>query len=125
VKHVNTQALQHIQNEIYGKIIASIEPLIPLEMQKVINIQELRQAPELHFDMWFVLWCAYFREAVEHYLEYVPWFQAIIPWYEHWFNRLILDPVMLVIGYLIAYFFPKFVAPAMVICWGLVLYIIL
>jgi hypothetical protein len=51
VKHVNTQALQHIQNEIYGKIIASIEPLIPLEMQKVINIQELRQAPELHFDM--------------------------------------------------------------------------
>jgi hypothetical protein len=30
---------------------------------------------------------------------------------------------MLVIGYCIAYFFPRLVVPAMLLCWGLVLYL--
>lgn len=123
IKHVNIEHLQSLQNDIYGRIITKIEPIMPSEIQRIADMNELREAPELHFDMAFVLWAAYFREAVEHYLEYVPWFQQVVPGHELWFNRLILDPLMLVIGYLIAYFFPKLVIPAMLVCGGLVLYL--
>lgn len=123
IKHVNLEQLQSLQNDIYGKVITKIEPLMPEHVQKLVDMNELRQAPELHFDMAFVLGGAYFREAVEHYLEDVARFQQAVPGHELWFNRLILDPLMLVIGYCIAYFFPKLVAPGMLICGGLVLYL--
>jgi hypothetical protein len=79
IKHVNIEQLQALQNDLYGKIITKIEPIMPSEIQKIADMNELRQAPQLHFDLAFVLGCAYFWEAVEHYLEYRAPFQAIIP----------------------------------------------
>jgi hypothetical protein len=89
---------------------------MPQKVQEITDMKQLRQPPHLHFDMAFVLGGAYFWEAVEHYLEDISWFQQVVPGHELWFNRLILDPLMLVIGYCIAYFFPRLVVPAMLLC---------
>jgi hypothetical protein len=63
----------------------------------------------IHFDIIGVLFLAYFWESIEHYLELglagttiEYWFQGV----EMWANRLITDPLMLVIGYYIAKQFP-------------------
>lgn len=63
----------------------------------------------------FVLLCAYIWEAVEHYLEtglagglVEYWFQGV----EAWPNRLVADPLMLVVGYTIALYKPHWVWPA-------------
>jgi hypothetical protein len=68
-----------------------------------------------HFDIIAVLCIAYIWETVEHYLEtglagavVQNWFQGV----EFWPNRIIFDPLMLVIGYLIAKKYPKLVKPA-------------
>lgn len=54
------------------------------------------------FDLIAVLFIAFAWEALEHYLEtgmagarVEYWFQGV----EHWSNRLISDPIMLVVGY--------------------------
>jgi hypothetical protein len=123
IKHVSVAQLQELQNTIYMRVIGEVQKQIPTQVQKFIDMNELQQVPILHFDVGFVLGCAYFWEAVEHYLEYMPWFQVYVPGYEHWFNRLVLDPLMLVIGYGIAHFFPRLVGPAMLVCGGLVMYL--
>lgn len=71
-----------------------------------------------HFDLLGVLFLAYLWEAIEHYLEVglagakvEYWFQGV----EMWGNRLIFDPLMLVIGYLIAKKYPKLVIPARIL----------
>ncbi|NQV00362.1 MAG: hypothetical protein HQ538_06510 [Parcubacteria group bacterium] len=71
-----------------------------------------------HFDIIAVAFLAYFWETIEHYLEtgmageHVEyWFQGI----EFWPNRIIFDPLMLVLGYLIAKKYPKLVTPARVL----------
>ncbi|MBT7902517.1 hypothetical protein HN587_01545 [Candidatus Woesearchaeota archaeon] len=63
-------------------------------------------------DLIGVLFLAYIWESLEHYLEtglaggvVEYWFQGV----EAWPNRLISDPLMLVLGYLIAKRLPKFV----------------
>ena len=68
-----------------------------------------------HFDVLGVLFLAYLWETFEHYLEIglagewlEYWFQGV----EFWPNRLIFDPLMLVIGYLIARACPGLVTPA-------------
>ena len=65
-----------------------------------------------------VLFLAYAWETFEHYLEVglagtavEYWFQGV----EFWPNRLIFDPLMLIIGYLIAKRYPKLVWPARVL----------
>ena len=65
-----------------------------------------------YFDIIGVLFLAYLWEAVEHYLEtgiagetVGYWFQGV----EFWPNRLIFDPLMLVVGYLIIRKYPKLV----------------
>ena len=57
---------------------------------------------------------AYLWEALEHYLEaglagaaVTYWFQGV----EYWPNRLLSDPLMLVIGYWIAGRYPRLVIP--------------
>ena len=57
-------------------------------------------------------------ESIEHYLEaglagYTVeyWFQGV----EFWPNRLLADPLMLIIGYMIAKRYPGFVNPARVL----------
>ncbi len=68
-----------------------------------------------HFDLTGVLFLAYIWEAFEHYLEtglgggvVEYWFQGV----EFWPNRLIADPLMLVLGYVIAKRYPQAVTPA-------------
>jgi hypothetical protein len=75
-----------------------------------------------HHSWWFafsgVLFLAYFWETIEHYLEtglagstVEYWFQGI----EFWPNRIIADPLMLILGYLIAKKFPRLVWPARIL----------
>ena len=68
-----------------------------------------------YFDVVGVLLIAYIWETIEHYMEtgllwsWVEfWFQGV----EFWGNRIIADPLMLVIGYLIAKKHPILVLPA-------------
>lgn len=82
--------------------------------QKVLNVIDHN-----HHSWWFdisgVLFIAYMWETLEHYLEeglagfkVEYWFQGV----EFWQNRFIADPLMLVLGYLIAKKFPFLVWPA-------------
>ena len=68
-----------------------------------------------YFDLLGVLFLAYAWETIEHYLEtglagkaVEFWFQGV----EFWGNRIIFDPLMLVLGYFIARKYPKLVLPA-------------
>ena len=70
-----------------------------------------------YFDITGVLFLAYLWETIEHYLEegiaggaVEYWFQGV----EFWPNRIIFDPLMLVIGYWIAKKRPRLVIPARV-----------
>lgn len=74
--------------------------------------------PLRYFDVVAVLFLTYAWEAVEHYLEVGVagpavelWFQGV----EFWPNRLIFDPLMVVVGYLIAKKYPKLVWPARIL----------
>lgn len=82
--------------------------------QKVLNLIDHN-----HHSWWFdisgVLFFAYMWETLEHYLEeglagftVQYWFQGV----EFWPNRFIADPLMLVLGYIIAKKFPFLVWPA-------------
>ena len=71
-----------------------------------------------HFDVMGVLFLAYLWETIEHYLEVGVagevvqyWFQGV----EYWPNRVIFDPLMLVLGHLIATKYPQLVNPARII----------
>src|SRR3989344_5821068 len=72
----------------------------------------------IRFDIITVLFLAYLWETVEHYLEtglagasVEFWFQGV----EVWTNRMIIDPLMMIIGYYIAFKNPKWIVPARVI----------
>ncbi len=78
-----------------------------------------------HFDVMGVLLLAFFWETLEHYLEtgiagdlVQYWFQGV----EYWPNRLISDPLMLVLGFLLARRYPQLVWPARIlsVTWLLV-----
>lgn len=92
---------------------------------KINNEKILKKFPELkipdvfmeYLDIVGVLFFAYFWETTEHYLEtgiagqrVMDWFQGV----EYWQNRIIFDPLMLILGYSIAIKFPKLVNPARV-----------
>jgi hypothetical protein len=71
-----------------------------------------------YFDIIGVLFVAYLRETIEHYLEswltwesVKYWFQ----WVEFRWNRIIADPLMMVIWYLIAKKYPRLIMPARVL----------
>ena len=68
-----------------------------------------------HFDFVGVLFLAYAWETLEHYLEVGLAGRAVAYWFqgvEFWPNRLVFDPLMLVLGYLIAKKYPRLVIPA-------------
>lgn len=72
----------------------------------------------IRFDIIAVLFLAYLWETVEHYLEtglagagVEFWFQGV----EMWANRMIADPLMMVLGYYIALKNPKWIVPARVL----------
>lgn len=92
-----------------GELLNGIEARIPTEkMRKVLG----------NYDVIVVLMLAYCWETLEHYLEVglagaavQYWFQGV----EFWGNRLITDPVMMILGYMIARNFPRTVWPARVL----------
>ena len=68
-----------------------------------------------HFNLVAVLGVAYAWETIEHYLEtglagerVAYWFQGT----EFWANRIIADPAMLVLGYVLIRKYPGLVIPA-------------
>lgn len=125
VQHINYAKMAEIHERISDRFIEQIKPHLkhlPHELQKVIDLKKLQQPLALRFDLSTVLLVAYIREAFEHYFElgYVfPNFSTFIPGQEHWLNRLILDPLMLVIGYGIVRKYPQLRRPALVLCVAL------
>jgi len=96
-------------NKHLGKLITAIKEGI--FHKKQISLLKYR------YDFILLLFLAYLWETLEHYLEtglaggWVEyWFQGI----EFWPNRLIADPLMLILGYLFVKKYPKFVWPARV-----------
>lgn len=68
-----------------------------------------------YFDYIGILFLAYLWETIEHYLEMGLAGEAVANWFqgvEFWPNRIIADPLMLVLGYHIARRHPEYVIPA-------------
>ena len=72
----------------------------------------------IRFDILSILFLAFLWEAFEHYLEVgfagnavKYWFQGV----EAFSNRMIADPILIVIGYYIAKKHPRFVIPARIL----------
>lgn len=87
------------------------------EIARIVN-DEGHTHHSWHFDLLGVLFLAYAWETLEHYLEvglagFVVefWFQGV----EFWANRLIADPLMMVVGYLVAKHYPILVWPARIL----------
>jgi len=62
-----------------------------------------------------ILFVAYIWEALEHYLENGLAGKAVTFWFqgtEFWANRLITDPLMLIVGYFFILKYPRLVWPA-------------
>ena len=85
--------------------------------QKKISING-HEISTIRFDIIGVLFIAFAWEAVEHYLEVglagesvEYWFQGV----EFWGNRIIADPLLMVLGYFLAKKYPKFIIPARVL----------
>ncbi len=80
--------------------------------------QKIKAVTKYRLDYLFIFSLAFLWETVEHYLEQglagqrvEYWFQGV----EFWPNRLIADPLMLVIGYAFIKRYPKLVWPARVL----------
>lgn len=88
-----------------------------LTIKKLLKV-DAHDHHSLWFDLGGVLFLAYLWETIEHYLEeglagetVKYWFQGV----EFWPNRIIADPLMLIIGYLIAKKFPFLIWPARIL----------
>lgn len=75
-----------------------------------------RQSPiTQYFDIVVVLCLAYWWETIEHYLETGMMGQRVEDWFqgvEYWPNRIIVDPLLMLMGYLVIREKPGLVAPA-------------
>ena len=86
--------------------------------EKIDSIFSSNHKTVIRFEIIGVLFLAYFWETIEHYLEIglagdsvAYWFQGV----EFWANRIISDPLMLVIGYFIAKKYNFLVWPARIL----------
>lgn len=91
--------------------------VIKTNVRAIKQIEELEhQAVKLlHFDISFVLMLAFAWETLEHYLELGLAGEVVAYWFqgtEFWANRMITDPLMMVVGYMIAKKHPQMVIPA-------------
>ncbi len=99
----------------------SIGSLVALQNNKVFDSKlglSSAQVVTKYFDLVGVLLLAFAWETLEHYLEtglagqrVEYWFQGV----EFWANRLIADPLALVLGYYIVRAYPKLVNPARIL----------
>jgi len=106
---IGTGVILH-NNKTLGSLILNLKEKI-IQPNK-INILKYK------YDLILLLFLAYIWETLEHYLEtgllgyrVEYWFQGV----EFWPNRLLADPLMLILGYLIVKKFPKLVWPARII----------
>ena len=70
---------------------------------------------QLYIELINILMIAFFWETLEHYLELGLAGEQVAYWFqgeEFWMNRLIFDPLMLIIGYLLAKRFTMLILPA-------------
>jgi len=122
VQHTNYKKIKQLQNQMKKDFRKSMSPYLeklPKKVRKHINLNVMTEPLRYRFDIHSVLMVAFFWEILEMYFErweIFPYFQVLIPGVEHRVNRLILDPIMLVVGYRIARAFPKLFWPAMVAC---------
>lgn len=75
----------------------------------------LKQNQEIYLDLLFVLFICYLWESVEHYMEIGAMGSVVEYWMhgvEFWGNRLITDPLMVCLGWLLFTKIPKIVWPA-------------
>lgn len=93
----------------------SLGDLFSLAKEKMIHTHKHINWLKYKYDLVFLLLIAYIWETLEHYLEsgiagerVAYWFQGV----EFWPNRLLADPIMIVLGYLFAKKFPITVWPA-------------
>ena len=130
VQHYNHQNMNKITNHRHEMMAKEVEEKVanlPQKRQENIDLSVFKKPLTLRFDLSTVLLCAYFWEALEHYFElwYIwPGFSSLIEWQEHWFNRLILDPLMLIVWYIAIRFFPKLFWPSTILCGALVLVLV-
>lgn len=131
VQNTNYKKVLDLHKLMANEFIATMSPHIkklPKKIRKHINLRVMTQPLRHRFDIHSVLMVAFFREALEMYLEQwliIPGFVQLIPGQEHWINRLILDPIMLVLGYRIARAFPKLFRPAVTGCAFLFAWLVL
>jgi len=96
----------------------SVGSLIKSDNARCLAATPLSDRIRLRIDLIAVLFVAYLWETVEHYLEtglagekVEYWFQGV----EAWTNRIISDPLLLVVGYFIASRYPSLVIPARIL----------
>ena len=84
-------------------------------MGKISPHVDLNHKGIIRFDVAGVLLLGFLWETFEHYLEEGLWGEKVVFWFqgvEHWSNRLISDPLLLVLGYLVSVKYPQWVIPA-------------
>jgi hypothetical protein len=72
----------------------------------------------IRYEIYILLMLAFVWETIEHYLETGLLGETIKYWFygvEFWPNRLISDPLMLILGYMVAKKFPTMVWPARIL----------
>jgi hypothetical protein len=112
-------AVQHKNLKEIKKFLSNIGAVIRRgEYQKLKKFFKSGKLHSLHFDIMGVLFLAYAWETLEHYLEtglaggvVEYWFQGV----EMWGNRLITDPLLMILGYYIAKKHPNWVNKARVL----------
>ena len=120
VQHTNYNKVQELHQRFTDDLIEKVEPHIkklPEKFRERIDLKAATQPLRKSFDIHTVLMVAFFWEILEMYMEMgeiYPGFTDLMPGQEHRVNRLILDPLMLVLGYRIARSFPKLFWPAVI-----------
>lgn len=82
--------------------------------KKLFGLEKPEKHP-IHFDLTGVLCLAFAWETLEHYIETGLFGSAVEYWFqgiEFWPNRLLADPILLVIGYYISKRYPRLIVPA-------------
>ena len=77
--------------------------------------RKVSESEIIYFNIIAILFIAYFRESVEHYLEeWVAWpaIEYWFYWVEFWANRIIFDPLAMILWFFLILKFPKLVWPA-------------
>jgi hypothetical protein len=78
-----------------------------------------------HLDFIAVLFLAFLWETIEHYLESGAAGKVVADWFfgvEFWANRIVTDPLAVLVGYFLAKKFPRTIWPARIlsILWLLI-----